>query len=66
MNESPAQPDEGRLLTAAELAALMRVSPSYIRHHGKKYPFAVRLLGRRKVHGYSYTGYLRWKERQAG
>ena len=65
MNE-PNQIDEGRLLTAAELAALMRVSLSYIRHEGKKYPFAVRLLGNKKIHGYSYTGYLRWKERQGG
>jgi hypothetical protein len=66
VNEAPAQPDEGRLLTAAELAALMRVSLSWVRHDGAKLPFAVRLPGRSKVHGYSYTGYLRWKERQAG
>lgn len=66
VNESPAQPDEGRLLTATELAALMNVSKSYLEHKGKTLPFAVRLPGSRKVHGYSYTGYLRWKERQAG
>jgi hypothetical protein len=62
MNE-PTQPDEGRLLTAAELAALMRVSLSYVRHEGKKYPFAVRLIGNKRIHGYSYIGFLRWQER---
>ena len=57
---------EDRLLTAAELAALMNVSLSWVRHDGNKLPFAVRLPGRKVVHGYSYTGYLRWLRTRDG
>lgn len=58
--------DEGRLLTAAELAKLLGVSLSIIQHEGRKWPFAVRLPGRKNVHGYSYRGYLRWLEKMEG
>lgn len=58
--------EEERLLAAAELAALMRVSTSWLQHNGKKLPFALRLPGSKKVHAYSYTGYLSWVRARAG
>lgn len=61
-----AQPDEGRLLTAAELAALMRVSVSWVWAHGKDLPFAVKTLpGQKRVSRYSYAGFRKWQERPA-
>ncbi len=55
-----------RLLTAEELATLMQVKVSWVHADGHKLPFAVRLLGQRKVKRYSYAGFEKYIRARQG
>ncbi len=58
---APEDPD--RLLTAAEAAAVLKVSPDYLYRHARKLPFAVR-LGRHLR--FSAAGIERYIRQRAG
>jgi hypothetical protein len=49
---------EGDLLTVAEAAALLRVSPRWLYRHAKNLPFTRKLS--RKVLRFSHSGIVRW------
>jgi hypothetical protein len=64
MNEpnTTQQPDEGRLLTATELARLMNCPVSWLWAHGRELVFAIIPEERKRVWRYSYAGFRRWQE----
>ena len=61
-NPAATKPQDGRWLTAAEAAALLRVTPRWLYRHQKKLPFARRLS--RKCIRFSEAGLRRWQAKK--
>ena len=58
-NPAATKPQDDRWLTAAEAAALLRVTPRWLYRHQKKLPFARQLS--RKCLRFSEAGLRRWQ-----